>query len=243
MLQFLLTLIITSCYFHLNSAVINFAEDEQFPFEVVIEADGLDICGGAIISKFTIITAAHCIDVLDSNYIKIIAGRHNFEVTPVEHEVDNTALHPLYNKKNREFDVALIKLLQPLDLSLSNVDFIEIATSSYSFDAGTKGTLVYWELGKGAMLYYTEVEFWQQDTCLNFVTEIYSNMSPARNAIICTSIPEGSCIDDQAGSLIVNDELWGLVSWHLDCDSEYKPLVFTNLVFVKNWINENTRHN
>ncbi|XP_037816320.1 trypsin-3-like [Lucilia sericata] len=204
---------------------------------------GLDICGGAIISKYTIITAAHCIDVLESNYLKIIAGRHNFEVAPVEHEVDATALHPLYNERNREFDVALIKLLQPLDLSVSNVDLIEITTSSYPFDAGTKGTLVYWELGQGSMLYYAEVELWQQDICLNFATENYSDMPPASNAIICTSIPEGSCIPDQAGSLIVNDQLWGLVSWHLDCDSEYKPLVFTNLVFVKQWIDDNTRHN
>ncbi|XP_037823995.1 trypsin-2-like [Lucilia sericata] len=166
----------------------------------------------------------HCIDILRPINLLVTTGVNNHESSPIDHEIDATVIHPFYDRNTRDFDVALIKLLQPIDLSASNVNSIEIATSSYPFDAGTKGTLVYWELGEGAGLYHTE-------------------MPPAKNALICTSIPEGSCIPDQAGSLIVNEELWGLVSWHLDCDSEYKPLVFTNLVFVKHWIDENTRHN
>ncbi|KNC31424.1 hypothetical protein FF38_07275 [Lucilia cuprina] len=243
MLQFLLTITISSLYFHLNNAVINYAEDKQFPFEVLIEENSLDICGGAIISKFTIITAAHCIDILPVINLLVTTGINNGESSPIDHEIDATVIHPFYDRTTRDFDVALIKLMQPIDLNASNVNSVEIANSSYPFDAGTKATLVYWDLGEDSGLFYAEVELWPQDLCLNFTTIYNIEMPPAKNAHICTSIPEGSCISDQAGSLIVNDELWGLVSWHLDCDSEYKPLVFTNLTFVKHWIDENTRHN
>lgn len=196
----LLLLHFCSIYIHLNTAD-SYAEEGDYPFEVAIAYRGTDICGGAIVSEYLILTAAHCIRYLDPNDLAIFAGVHNYYVFPRGHkyEVNSTYIHPQYEASTRDYDVALIKLVNALKLNTPGVDSIEIVTTSYVNYGGKLATLVYWELEPGTRLLYTDIELWDQRQCTagNIFGEFAASIDlpPPNNGIICAGIPAGSICD------------------------------------------------
>ena len=85
-------------------------------------------CGGTIICEKFVMTAAHCIDLLDSNgnyhllepsQVKVFAEEHSqWDASDhVEHSVEAIHPHPDWNSNALNFDFALLELSKPLDLS------------------------------------------------------------------------------------------------------------------------------
>ncbi|XP_046802012.1 trypsin-3-like [Lucilia cuprina] len=223
------------------------AEEGQFPFEVSIAYKFKDICGGAIISTHAIVTAAHCINYIEPNDLQVFVGVHNFLIFPRGHihNVATTKIHPEYEPTTRDYDVALVKLKESLELN-ANVNIIPISSTSHVYYGGKQGTLVYWEIENGSSLLFTQTELWAEKRCTpanalgDFAVDLFDDdLPPSSLAVICAGIPAGLCIGDDAGSLIVDNELWGIVSMNFECDSKDKPLILTNLAFVKEWIDDN----
>ncbi|XP_037823998.1 anionic trypsin-2-like [Lucilia sericata] len=199
------------------------AEEGQFPFEVSIAYKYQDICGGAIISTHAIVTAAHCINYIEPNDLQVFVGVHNFLIFPRGHihEVATTKIHPEYEPTTRDYDVALVKLKEALELN-TNVGIIPISSTSHVYYGGKLDRAV----GRKRCT--------PANALGDFAVDLYDNdLPPSSLAVICAGIPAGLCIGDDAGSLIVDKELWGIVSMNFECDSKDKPLIMTNLAFVK----------
>ncbi|XP_066913100.1 chymotrypsinogen B-like [Clytia hemisphaerica] len=95
-----------------------------WPWIVSIKRHGLHQCGGTILSKTKILTAAHCFDpdeVMEGVTIpvgpedfKVIAGAHDIDKEEKDQQVMKVkkfALHPEYNKNNvNSPDLAIIEL-------------------------------------------------------------------------------------------------------------------------------------
>ena len=93
----------------------------QWPWMVSIQKPGLGhFCGGSIISKKFILTAAHCTSRIQKSDIKVITGsgnlgyRSNYQA---ERSVINIIQHPKFVDDQSYYDIALLELDQELTFS------------------------------------------------------------------------------------------------------------------------------
>ncbi|XP_026481277.1 trypsin-4-like [Ctenocephalides felis] len=93
-----------------------------FPWQVSIQTENRHFCGGSIIDKSWILTAAHCVhryeDVELDDFLKIRYGTNNWQFGSVN-IVEKVFVHPDYNRTTLDCDAALLKLKTPITFSNS----------------------------------------------------------------------------------------------------------------------------
>ncbi|MPC10278.1 Serine proteinase stubble [Portunus trituberculatus] len=99
------------------------AERNEFPWQVSLQYVSNwythHICGGTVIDQRWIMTAAHCTHIYQSYQLIVVAGEHNLKRKHGEEQTRNIETmieHPQYNARTQEYDMAMIKLSQPLIL-------------------------------------------------------------------------------------------------------------------------------
>lgn len=91
---------------------------EDVPYQASIRYYSLHRCGGAIIGKQTILSAAHCFDVWDfDNFrtvFKVRLGTQHRGYLGEIVRLTNIVVHPDFNATNYHNDLAILKLATPL---------------------------------------------------------------------------------------------------------------------------------
>lgn len=94
----------------------------QFPWQVALRSKNayVSFCGGTIIKKDVVVTAAHCLfrqdgqteswSLIDMLSVDIVVGATNLVNSPtlVEYDITGYALHPNYHPSRKEYDIALL---------------------------------------------------------------------------------------------------------------------------------------
>ena len=89
------------------------------PWQVAIQdSEGDLICGGTILDKMTVLTAAHCLAnttdyTTDYTDFNIMAGRVSRELNKYRTNIAKVIIHPQWSWDTLANDVAIIKLTKP----------------------------------------------------------------------------------------------------------------------------------
>ncbi|XP_070493415.1 serine proteinase stubble [Chironomus tepperi] len=232
----------------------------QYPWQVSVRRTSFfgfsstHRCGGAVLNENFIATAGHCVDDLLTSQIRIRVGEYDFshiqeQLPYIERAISKKIVHPKYNFYTYEYDLALVKLEQPLEFAPHIIPICLPATEDLL--VGENATLTGWgRLSEGgtlpSVLQEVTVPIVSNDRCKSmflragrheFIPEIF----------LCAGHDLGkfdSCQGDSGGPLQVKGKdghyfLAGIISWGIGCAEPNLPGVCTRISKFVPWILEN----
>ncbi|XP_045110216.1 trypsin-1-like isoform X2 [Portunus trituberculatus] len=229
------------------------AERNEFPWQVSLQYVSNwythHICGGTVIDQRWIMTAAHCTHIYQSYQLIVVAGEHNLKRKHGEEQTRNIETmieHPQYNARTQEYDMAMIKLSQPL--ILDGVTVSPICLPPYFKQFMGDGLVTGWgdteEGGESSdVLMKVVVPIITDEECRDDYRAIgYSG--PITDNMMCAGYPAGgkdACQGDSGGPFIcLGDDkryyLAGVVSWGIGCAQPGVPGVYTEVSHFVPWV-------
>ncbi|GMS83605.1 hypothetical protein PENTCL1PPCAC_5780, partial [Pristionchus entomophagus] len=212
-------------------------EPHSWPWTVQLVYMGGHRCGGALIARSFVVTAAHCFarSRLPDRYT-VYTGGHT-SMSGQEHKVLNISVHPLFNLLwPSSFDVAILKIspevemgerVQPICLPLippANNKMCVVAGWGLIHENGTRSTI----------LREVHVPIVPFHVCNNFQHYGGRIHTPT---MVCAGYSQGrvdSCQGDSGGPLMCEQagkwELQGVVSWGIGCGRAGHPGVYARIL-------------
>lgn len=239
------------------------ADPGAWPWQVALlgKASNRQFCGGSLIAPDLVLTAAHCLEKITERVADIISiwvGAH--DLTELDQgqiiDVSYVALHPGYDPYSLDYDIALLRLAEPAQLSAA-VQPVQLATRADEdrYRPGTVAAVTGWgELAYGGespdILHEVSVGIVDQNACDAVYSTLAGEPGIITDRMICAGFPEGgkdSCRGDSGGPLVVPDGAggWlqvGIVSWggapedQPKCAAAGYPGVYASVPTLLNWI-------
>ncbi|XP_066591615.1 ovochymase-1-like [Prorops nasuta] len=221
------------------------AKEGEFPYQVSLQYTNINshFCGGSIINKNYVLTAAHCVEDLRPIDIRVIAGVLDYDFKNYTHEVRKIIAHAEYNPDNSlENDIALIRIKNPFE-NVPMIKNVLLPSKDESISVGEKvvvsGWGKLWAEGPGtSKLQYANIFVADQTYC----SKMYKKMGlPIHKTHICAYDPKasrGACQGDSGGPLTQNGKIVGIVSWSKSCALTDYPTVYTRVSSYVDWIRE-----
>lgn len=229
----------------------------------ILAIDDSYFCGGAIITSYVVITAAHCLinqftgEPHKSKVITVGVGDHNQaskndDVPGVTRQVKvaKIILHKGYVMDEPHHDIGIIRLASPLDLTRHpQVRAVCLPTNQDEDFEGKTGVAYGWGVMNASTLeqpdvvHEVELPIWDL-TCGNLDIDSIK----VTKLMMCAGEKKGgkdTCLGDSGGPLTVIQEggrhtLVGITSFGSGCGKPNSPGVYTRVSAYLDWILEHT---
>ncbi|KAJ0173273.1 hypothetical protein K1T71_011449 [Dendrolimus kikuchii] len=252
-----------------NPLVVNGgrALNGQWPWHVALyqtqTVDHKYICGGTLVTRRHVITAAHCVTrkasrrVVNLNTLTVYLGKHNLR-TSIEgvqiRFVNNIVIAPQYNSSTFAKDLAILELQEPVTYSdwvqpvclwpESKVDLRHVIAQ--------KGSVVGWGFDDSGMaseeLNLVEMPVVSAETCIRSYADFFVRFTSSYT--YCAGYRDGTsvCNGDSGGGMVFEiGNKWflrGLVSLSVAKQNEFRCdpthyVIFTDIAKFLPWIKQN----
>jgi trypsin len=225
----------------------------MFPWQVSLQNGDVGdrvsahYCGGSIYKKNWIVTAAHCLTMLEAADIKVVVGASRLNTNSTRRNIESIFLHPNYDDDSRVNDVGLILLGAPVkfDLDTQPIELLDSDMEPLLLKAGAELVVTGWGLkdfsgGKVAPLQWASVPYVDRTEC----SRPLSWGSRIKESMLCAGGNQNdACTYDSGGPLVVSDtsnkkRLAGIVSWGGGCSDVLQYGVYARVATAVGWINE-----
>ncbi|XP_063809196.1 coagulation factor X [Pseudophryne corroboree] len=213
---------------------------------VLLSEENVPFCGGTILSKQFILTAAHCMN--QTKYFKVVVGDLNTlknEGTESTHKVERIIVHPKFVKLTYDFDIAVIKLKEAINFTdniipacLPDPDFAEQVLMKGDEPALISGFGRIHERGvQATKLQKLKVPYITRQTCKE------SSKATITDNMFCAGYDlemKDACQGDSGGPHITEYKdvffVTGIVSWGEGCAQKGKYGVYTKVSNLHKWL-------
>lgn len=232
----------------------NEAVEDRYSYSVSLQGSNGHFCGGSLIAKDVVLTAAHC---MGGSY-NVVIGRHDFgdkdgDVVSMKREI----IHPNYNTQTDENDFALVFLSRP---TTANVKLVKVNKNNGFPSAGATATVTGWgdtdqKDDKQTLpdaLEVVNVKVISNTECAKASGKVGSYSDSYEDYIfdnmMCTFTDgQDACQGDSGGPLVIRgsdsmgagDVQVGVVSWGIGCATKVFPGVYSRVSTAYSWINKN----
>ncbi|XP_037911785.1 trypsin-like isoform X2 [Hermetia illucens] len=207
-----------------------------FPCMVqIVKKNDEHVCGGCILDDENVITAARCVKPFRQNWsgteLKVRGGDvilQNSKLPTFQvRNVRKFVVHPDFNEKTLENDVALLKISDPF-MPAPNLHEAQKGLSTPRGRCFLPG----WQNNKEkiGILHFATVYVTSASKCSRTVKKTICAESKTR---------QGMCEIDYGGPLICGTQLYGVFIGPPDA-CKGKPALFTDLSDFDNWLEKNT---
>ncbi|XP_015181463.1 PREDICTED: trypsin-7-like [Polistes dominula] len=211
----------------------------QHPYQVSIRYNERHICGGAIISKEWIITAAHCVKGSYAGFISIKAGVSDLNKVGTVLRAKKILIHGFYNPSNSDYDIALIRLEKPLRFDF-NIRPVLLPTIADQYVAGSNADVTGWGvLRKNGVVTNKLREVRVPIVSNSYCSYLYKSRAITSRMLCAGYVNIGgkdACQGDSGGPLVQQGILIGIVSWGYGCAEPAYPGVYTRVAAFRSWI-------
>merc|ERR1719228_1596192 len=234
--------------------IVNGVETEanEYPWQIGLTFGSINqyaSCGGSIIGKKSILTAAHCTAGKSPGDIYVMVGVHSQQEATADNYKTVCAIHDHadYNSDTTDYDYSVLTLCSPLEYS-EKVQPVCLPTTDD--DGSQYEDLAHVVSGWGTtssggsisnVLLETAVTTMSNDKCCS--TPYSYACSQITAAMMCAAGPStDSCQGDSGGPLVTQDATsgnyiqTGVVSWGSGCALPQYPGVYARVSKVLNWI-------
>ncbi|XP_075062159.1 ovochymase-1 [Mixophyes fleayi] len=204
------------------------------PWTVSIQLYDRHICGGSIVEKTLVVTAAHCVYPLTEEKVKhmaIVVGEYDQNVNDPQQQtisVSNVKMHPQYRSDgSMSYDIALVYLDKEIVLG-SQVQPVCLPQVGEKFEPGTLCITSGWGRVKengvsSSILQEVELPILDDETCRSVLDVM--GLPTLHKSMMCAGFPGGgkdACQGDSGGPLVCKRRsgswvLVGCSSWGAGC--------------------------
>ncbi|XP_066896107.1 serine protease 55 isoform X1 [Kogia breviceps] len=225
------------------------AEVGEFPWQVSIQARNEHFCGGAIISEWWIVSAAHCFhSEISPAELRVVLGTNSLSGPSLEIKgVTSIILHKDFQKLNMDNDISLLLLDTPITFSELKEPICMPTEPGLSrwhkcWVAGWGQTQTGLQQPMETELLKVPMTIMDWEKCLKKFPRLTKNM-------LCAGYENESydaCQGDSGGPLVCTTESgkkWyqvGIISWGKSCGQKNIPGIYTLLENYRSWIKKVT---